>query len=184
MPRHKLLVILILAALTAVAALPVGAQARRSVSGVGFKTYVPSGWKIKHHKVKPGWDRITASPTGRRTDELSVTMSSIGSRRLAKAMKQPLPPTALQLVQLLSIVPPGATQAQVTTQPQPTTLGNSPAGIMDYHYVTEPGEGVSAVLIATRRGNRVFVLNIAGDDSLSQLAGSAVALIRNGWAFT
>jgi hypothetical protein len=184
MPRHKLLVILILAAFAAASAIPAGAQAKRTVKGVGFKTYVPSGWKVTFHKVTPGWRRVAASPTGRKTDQLSVTMSSIGARSLAKAMHKALPPTALQLVQLLPNVPPGATQAQQTNQAQPTTLGGSPGGLMGYHYVTRAGEGISASAIALQRGNRIYLIDIAGDDQLSLLATSAVDLIRNSWAWT
>lgn len=184
MPRHKLLVILILAAFAAVSAIPAGAQAKRSVKGVGFKTYVPSGWKIRHATMAPGWKRVSASPTGKSTDVLSVTMSSIGVRTLVKASDRSLPPTAPELVALLPSVPPGATQAQLTGQPRATTLGGSLAGEVPYHYVTQAGEGIAALAVAARRGNRVYLLNVAGDDQGSLLGQSAISLIRNSWAFT
>ena len=185
MPRRKLLVVLILASLAAVAAVPAGAQAKRAVRGVGYKTYVPSGWKVKHRTVKHGWNEVLASPTGRPSDELSVNMNTINARTLAKTLKvKALPAAPTDLVQMLPTIPPGASQARATAPASTMTLGGSLGAQTGYHYVTAAGEGISASTIVARRGNRVFLLNIAGDDQLSLLAESAVGLVSSSWSWT
>jgi hypothetical protein len=112
-------------------------------------------------------------------------MNTINARTLAKTLKlKALPAAPTDLVQLLPTIPPGASQARATAQASTTTLGGSLGGQMGYHYLTAAGEGISASAIVARRGNRVFLLNIEGDDQLSLLAESAVALISADWAWT
>jgi hypothetical protein len=181
-PRHKVLVILILASLAAAAAIPAGAQARRSVTGPGYKTYVPSGWKVKR-ETAGSW-RIKVASAPHSGNALEVRIGTIGVRSLQKRLKvKALPADPTQLVQALVPLPPGAANVQVAAQPQVTTLAGAVGGYIGIHY--QLGRtGTAMSLTAIRRGNRVYLLDILGGDGLSVLGGPAIALVNDGWRWT
>jgi hypothetical protein len=183
MPRHKLLVIIILAALAVTAAIPAGAQARRSIKGPGYKTYVPSGWKLKHQK-SGSWRLAVASPGGRSGLTMSVTIGTIGARSLAKQLRvKQLPANPAQLVQVIAPLPPGATNAQIAGQPQTSTLAGAVSGILGVHFDLR-NQGTLMTLTAVRRGNRVYLVDIQGADNLALLGRPAVTMVTDSWRWT
>lgn len=182
MPRHKVLVILILASFAVAAAIPAGAQARRSIVGPGYKTYVPSGWKVKRQKVR-GWSiKVAAAPHS--GNALEVRIGTIGVRTLQKLLKvKTLPANPTELVQALVPLPPGAINVQVAAQPQVTTLAGAVGGALALHYqVGRTGTAMS--LTAIRRGNRVYLLDVLGGDGLSVLGTPAITMVNDGWRWT
>jgi hypothetical protein len=182
MPRHKLLVIIILASLAAAAAIPAGAQARRSVTGPGYKTYVPSGWKVKREKSS-GWN-IKLASAAHSGNALVVRIGTIGVRTLEKRLKvKALPSSPTDLVQVLVPLPAGAANVQVTAQPQVTTLAGAVGGFLALHYQLG-STGAVMSLTAIRRGNRVYLLDIQGGDGLSVLGTPAIDVVNKGWRWT
>jgi hypothetical protein len=181
MPRHKLLVIIILASL-AVAALPAAAHAERTLKGPGYRTMVPSGWKIKRSHLS-GWNIKSAATPGA-ANVLEVRVGVIGADSLRKRLKlKVLPSDPTQLVQALIPLPPGATNAQAVAQPQVTTLAGSVGGYLAIHFLLK-GQGVAMNLTAIRRGNRVYLLDVLGSDNLALLGTPAIALVNQRWRWT
>jgi hypothetical protein len=181
-PRHKVLVILILASLAVAAAIPAGAQARRSLTGPGYKTYVPSGWHIKRAKSS-GWSlKVASAPHS--ASALQVRIGTIGVVTLQKRLKvKALPSSPTDLVQALVPLPPGAVNVQVVAQPQVTTLSGAVGGFLALHYQVG-NEGTAMSLTAIRRGNRVYLLDVLGGDGLSVLGTPAIDVVNKGWRWT
>jgi hypothetical protein len=181
MSRHKSLLIVVLAALAVTAIVPAGAQARRILRGPGYKTFVPSGWKVKHHHDAKGWRLDDTSPTGHSTDTLSVRVGTINAHKLAKLLgKKVLPPDPVELIALLPPVPTNGTNIQVIGRPQADTLGGNIAGTVGLHYEIK-GQGYSATATVTQRGSRVYLLRIVGEDTQALMGQSAVAMVRSAW---
>lgn len=180
MPSRKFLIMLL--AFLFAAALPAGAQAAKSIRGPGYRSHVPSGWKVKKSK-ETGWRVVRVTPPGRATrgrNSSIVVIGTITVRSLEKAAGQRLPRSDIELAQQLAAVPPDSQNIQPTINPSPTVLAGSLGATVGYHYVSR-GVGTTQIATVVRRNRRVYLLQTVSDDSVSFIGTTAVSLVRANW---
>jgi hypothetical protein len=181
MPSRKTLSIFV--ALLVAALLPATAQAAKTVRGPGYKTQVPSGWKVKRTS-SGGWHSVTImSPGSRRGVSRGSNVLSIGSisaKTLARRGNGRLPRSPVELVQQVTTVPTAAANVNLALQPQPSILAGAPAGVAAYSYFLQ-GTPLLQTETAVRRGKRVYVLQLTADSTLSVIGTSAIDLARQNW---
>ncbi|HWI71863.1 MAG TPA: hypothetical protein VNT55_07910 [Baekduia sp.] len=181
MPSRKSLIILL--AFLFAAALPTAAQASKSIRGPGFRSHVPSGWKVKHSKERGGWRVVRVTPPGRASkgrNSSIVVIGTVSVRTLEKAAGQKLPASDIELAQQLAAVPPTAQGIQPTVNPQPTVLAGALGAIVGYHYI-DGRVGTTQTATVVRRHRRVYLLQTVSDDSVSFIGSQAVNLVRSNW---
>lgn len=181
MPSRKSLIILL--AFLFAAALPASAQATKQIRGPGFRSHVPSGWKVKSTKESAGWRVVRVTPPGRKSKGKNSSIVVIGTipvRTLERAAGQPLPTSDIELANQLAAVPATAQNVQPTLSPQPSVLAGTVGGIVGYHYVTG-GVGTTQTATVVRRHRRVYLLQTVSDDSVSFIGTSAAGLVRANW---
>jgi hypothetical protein len=181
MPSRKSLIILL--AFLFAAALPASAQATKTIRGPGYRSHVPSGWKVKSTKENAGWRVVRVTPPGRATkgrNSSTVVIGTVPIRTLEKAAGQTLPASDIELAKQLAAVPRTAQGIQPTLNPQPSVLAGDVGGIVGYHYVAD-GIGTTQTATVVRRHGRVYLLQVVSDDSVSFIGTSAVGLVRANW---
>ena len=98
MPSRKSLIILL--AFLFAAALPAVAQASKSIRGPGYRSHVPSGWKVKSTKENGGWRVVRVTPPGRSVrgrNSSIVVIGAISAKTLEKAAGRKLPRSDAEL---------------------------------------------------------------------------------------
>jgi hypothetical protein len=181
MPSRKSLIILL--AFLFAAALPSVAQASKSIRGPGYRSHVPSGWKVKSTKENGGWRVVRVTPPGRTSrgrNSSIVVIGTVSVRTLEKAARQKLPRSDIELAQQLAAVPPTALNIQPTVNPQPTVLAGTLGAIVGYHYVSDR-VGTTQTATVVRRKKRVYLLQTVSDDSVSFIGTQAANLVRANW---
>jgi hypothetical protein len=181
MPSRKSLIILL--AFLFAAALPSIAQASKSIRGPGYRSHVPSGWKVKSTKEGGGWRVVRVTPPGRATrgrNSSTVVIGTVSVRTLEKAAGQKLPRADSELARQLAALPSTAQNIQPTLNPQPTLLAGSIGAIVGYHYVFG-GIGTTQTATVVRRKHRIYLLQTVSDDSVSFIGTQAVNLVRTNW---
>jgi hypothetical protein len=180
MPSRKSLIILL--AFLFAAALPSAAQAK-SIRGPGYRSHVPSGWKVKSTKENAGWRVVRVTPPGRSVkgrNSSIVVIGAISARTLEKAAGKKLPRSDVELAQQLASVPPTAINIQPSLQPQATSLAGSIGAILGYHYALD-GLGMTQTATVVRRSRRIYLLQVVSADSLSFIGSQAASLVRANW---
>lgn len=181
MPSRKSLIILL--AFLFAAALPSVAQASKSIRGPGYRSHVPSGWKVKSTKENGGWRVVRVTPPGRAVNgrnSSTVVIGAISAKTLQKAATRPLPRSDVELAQQLAAVPSNATNIQPSLAPQATSLAGSIGAILGYHYVVN-NLGFTQTATVVRRKRRIYLLQTVSDDALSFIGTQAVNLVRSNW---
>jgi hypothetical protein len=182
MPSRKSLIILL--AFLFAAALPSVAQASKSIRGPGYRSHVPSGWKVKSTKENGGWRVVRVTPPGRSVrgrNSSIVVIGAISTRTLEKAAGQKLPRSDADLAQQLAAVPPDAQNIQPSLQPQTTSLAGTLGAILGYHYVLNGGLGMTQTATVVRRNRRIYLLQVVSADTLSFIGNQASNLVRANW---
>jgi hypothetical protein len=181
MPSRKSLLILV--ALLVAALLPATAEARKTIRGPGYKTLVPSGWKVRRISAD-GWHTVQISSPGTRKNvtrgSIVLSIGSISAKSLAKRGKRALPKSPVELVQLVTSVPSAATNIDLALAPQFGSLGGAAAGTAAYNYLLE-GAQLTQTETAVRRRGLVYVLQLTVDNALSLIGGSAIDMARTSW---
>jgi hypothetical protein len=181
MPSRKSLIILV--AFLVVALLPATAEARKTIRGPGYKTLVPSGWKVKRSHAG-GWNSVVISSPGTRKNvsrgSIVLSIGSISAKTLQKLNRGPLPKSPVDLVQLVTSVPSNALNINLALAPQPSTLGGLTAGVVAYSYGFQ-GAQLTQSETAVRRRGRIYALQLTADTALSVIGGSAIDMARQQW---
>ncbi|MCW2983479.1 MAG: hypothetical protein JWR63_1049 [Conexibacter sp.] len=181
MPSRKTLLILV--AFLVAALLPATAEARKSVRGPGYKTFVPSGWKVKRSS-SGGWHSVIISSPGTRKNVQRgsnvLSIGSISAKVLRRRNKGSLPTSPVALAQLVTAVPSTASNINLAAPPQAATLAGAAAGSVAYTYDLQ-GTTLLQTETAVRRGGRVYVLQVTSDSSISVIGASAINMARQSW---
>jgi hypothetical protein len=181
MPSRKSLIILL--AFLFAAALPSVAQASKTIRGPGYRSHVPSGWKVKSTTENGGWRAVRVTPPGRSVkgrNSSIVVIGAISAKTLEKAAGQKLPRSDAELAQQLAAVPGTAVNIQPSIQPQATSLAGSIGAIIGYHYVVD-GLGMTQTATVVRRNRRIYLLQVVSADTLSFIGNQASNLVRANW---
>jgi hypothetical protein len=181
MPSRKSLVIL-LAFLFAVS-LPASAQARQSIRGPGYKTYVPSGWKVKKTHG-PGWHTVQVRAPGshgnRARNSAVLSISSVTINTLRKSLGGKLPGDLTALVQAVTTFPGGSANQSLTLTPQVTGVAGQAAGIQAYTYDFDRVTVAQTDLVVVRPP-RAYTIELALDEQRIIGASAAMAMVRQSW---
>jgi len=176
----------VLAALIALVALPTIAQARQTIRGPGFKTYVPSGWPLKHSHAN-GWRTTSVSSPGSNPDRprysAFITVSSITVRALEKRSQKKLPSSLTELASALISLPNGSLDSQPTGPPGYTTVAGVPGGTVRYQF-SLAGIDMVQTTTALRRHGRIYFVQIENDTANPELSTAAATMVRSSWRWS
>jgi hypothetical protein len=167
------------------------AHGDRVLTGPGFVTQYPSGWRrwIKHTRVngKPAWAAVFSSthrvvgstPRPVRGQEVMMVIEYPMSAKL-KQDPDANSQTATEFLLYSIGLPKGAKQLGRVSPDAPSTLGGVSAATLAVSYV-EQGQGVVQIDSVARHDGKAYVLASYSQASVDRVADAALGQVIAGW---
>jgi len=179
--RRRILASALLLAALACAALPGVSQASKRISGPGYSTILPNGWRVSTSR-SAGLHQLRAYAPRTTVKLLTIGVTVISARTLARqAGVKRLPSSPERLLQLVAKTPSGAAGAQVRTTPRPVRLARASGAWEVLEYILNSQFDVVQTNIVTRRHGRVYWVEMEVDKLVQADGTAAMDPLRSHW---
>lgn len=162
--------------------LPVSAaQARKAVSGPGFRTYAPSGWHVDKGSKRGVWSMTILSPAapGVRRGAARVLVIAASVKTVERRLDMGVSDKGVLAEKMIQI-PSAATLLQVQFNPTPATLARAQGSIFGVSYNLH-GVGTQHSATVVQHGSRIYMLEMVLTQGLSDISISAADTVRSTW---